>query len=77
MAVGTVLPMPLEENKMIFGYLDPGSGSLLLQAVIGGATGLAVAVKAMRAKYGFGRGKAAPTPDEDDAAEDPAQPVES
>jgi hypothetical protein len=62
---------------MIFGYLDPGSGSLLLQAVIGGATGLAVAYKAMRSKYGFGRSKGVDAPDEDEAVEDSTQPAES
>ncbi len=33
---------------MIFAYLDPGSGSLILQAVLGGVAGLGVAGKAMR-----------------------------
>ncbi len=33
---------------MIFGYLDAGSGSLILQAVIAGAAGIGVAFKAMR-----------------------------
>ena len=40
---------------MIFGYLDPGSGSLILQAVIGGLTGIGVAYKAYRARRGLGR----------------------
>ena len=65
---------------MIFGYLDPGSGSLLLQAVIGGATGLTVAVKALRHRYRFGRGKNAADQVEDelvDAGEDTALPAES
>lgn len=35
---------------MIFGYLDAGSGSLILQAILGGAAGLAVAFKAWRAR---------------------------
>lgn len=65
---------------MIFGYLDPGSGSLLLQAVIGGATGLAVAVKALRHRYRFGRAmKAADLNDGEagETAEDTALPAES
>lgn len=65
---------------MIFGYLDPGSGSLLLQAVIGGATGLTVAVKALRHRYRLGRGKIAADPVEDepvDAGEDTALSAES
>lgn len=36
---------------MILAYLDPGSGSLILQAVLGGAAGLGVAAKAMRSRY--------------------------
>lgn len=35
---------------MIFGYLDAGSGSLLLQAVLGGAAGILVAFKAWKAR---------------------------
>ena len=30
---------------MIFGYLDPGSGSVILQALVGGFAALAVTVK--------------------------------
>ncbi|HZD24240.1 MAG TPA: hypothetical protein VE569_12690 [Acidimicrobiia bacterium] len=33
---------------MIFGYLDAGSGSLLLQAILGGAAGILVAFKAWK-----------------------------
>jgi len=36
---------------MIFAYLDPGSGSLILQAVLGGVAGLGVAAKAMRHRW--------------------------
>lgn len=36
---------------MIFAYLDPGSGSLILQAVLGGVAGLGVAAKAMRSRW--------------------------
>lgn len=36
---------------MIFAYLDPGSGSLILQAVLGGAAGIGVAAKAMRRRW--------------------------
>lgn len=35
---------------MFFAYLDAGSGSLILQAILGGAAGIAVAWKAWRAK---------------------------
>jgi len=36
--------------KMIFGYLDAGSGSLILQAILGGAAGILVAFKAWKAR---------------------------
>jgi hypothetical protein len=35
---------------MLFGYLDAGSGSLLLQAILGGLAGIAVAAKAWKAR---------------------------
>lgn len=35
---------------MIFAYLDAGSGSLLLQALLGGLAGVAVAFKAWKAR---------------------------
>lgn len=35
---------------MIFGYLDAGSGSLILQAILGGAAGILVAFKAWKAR---------------------------
>jgi len=35
---------------VIFGYLDAGSGSLILQAILGGAAGIAVAFKAWKAR---------------------------
>ena len=35
---------------MIFGYLDAGSGSLILQAVLGGIAGVVVAAKAWKAR---------------------------
>ena len=34
----------------IFGYLDAGSGSLLLQALLGGLAGIAVAWRALKAR---------------------------
>jgi hypothetical protein len=64
---------------MIFGYLDPGSGSMILQVVIGGAAGAAVAAKALRQKYQLRRGKISP-PDAEEPAEsneDSPQPSES
>jgi hypothetical protein len=44
------LVAPSEGRHMIFGYLDAGSGSLILQAILGGAAGIAVAFKAWKAK---------------------------
>lgn len=35
---------------MLFGYLDAGSGSLILQAILGGAAGILVAFKAWKAR---------------------------
>ena len=35
---------------MLFGYLDAGSGSLLLQAILGGLAGIAVAARAWKAR---------------------------
>ena len=35
---------------MVLGYLDAGSGSLILQAVLGGLAGKAVAFKACKAR---------------------------
>lgn len=42
----------------IFAYLDPGTGSLIVQAIIGGAVAVAVVLKAYWHKIGklFGRG---------------------
>jgi hypothetical protein len=63
---------------MIFGYLDPGSGSMILQAVIGGLAGIGVAFKAYRARRAIN--KAGSTTEQDDAVteiEDTTQAVES
>jgi hypothetical protein len=58
---------------MIFGYLDAGSGSLILQAILGGAAGIAVAFKAWKAKL---RGKGSKTQTETQGEIDD-QPVTS
>ncbi|HEY5578776.1 MAG TPA: hypothetical protein VIL12_03685 [Acidimicrobiia bacterium] len=62
---------------MIFGYLDAGSGSLLLQALIGGLAGIGVAYKAMRMKMARRNLEAEPADDEVDTAEDTALSTES
>lgn len=35
----------------LFGYLDPGSSTLIIQAVLGGAAGAAVLFKTMGSKF--------------------------
>jgi hypothetical protein len=72
--------MLLEEQQMIFGYLDPGSGSMILQVVIGGAAGIAVAFRAFRQKYQLRRGKNAAVPGDGEVTEsieDTSLPSES
>jgi hypothetical protein len=54
---------------MLFGYLDAGSGSLLLQAVLGGVAGVVVAAKAWKARL---TGRKSATPDD----EPETQPVD-
>ena len=36
---------------MILGYLDPGTGSLIIQTVLGGAAGLAVLFRSTRKRF--------------------------
>lgn len=62
---------------MIFGYLDAGSGSLLLQALIGGLAGLGVAYKAMRMKFARGGVETDAIEGEAEAVEDTALTTES
>ena len=42
---------------MIFAYLDAGSGSLIIQAVLGGIAGIVVAGKAWKARMLGRKGK--------------------
>jgi hypothetical protein len=59
---------------MIFGYLDAGSGSLILQAILGGAAGILVAFKAWKARL---MGKQARSEIESEpASEDQTVPTE-
>lgn len=44
---------------MFFGYLDAGSGSLILQAVLGGIAGIVVAGRAWKARLLGKKGSAA------------------
>ena len=57
---------------MIFGYLDPGTGSLLLQAVVGGLAGIGVAYKAWRSKLSRRVDSAAAAEGATEASEEPA-----
>lgn len=60
---------------MLFGYLDAGSGSLILQAILGGAAGILVAFKAWKARL---MGKEAVSETRADAEfEEPVVPTES
>jgi hypothetical protein len=61
---------------MIFGYLDAGSGSLILQAVIAGAAGIGVAFKAMRMRLARS-GAATAEADGEEAVEDDALTADS
>ncbi len=55
---------------MIFGYLDPGTGSLILQAVLGGVAGILVAARAFKARL-LGR-KTAGEETSKESVDDPA-----
>lgn len=62
----------------VFAYLDPGTGTIIVQAVLGGAAGLAVLFKTMGSR--FTRKRKSETRDEDavDAvSEDPTVPTHS
>lgn len=59
---------------MLFGYLDAGSGSLILQAILGGAAGIAVAFKAWKARM---MGKQAVAETSESGNEEPTVSTES
>lgn len=58
---------------MLFGYLDAGSGSLILQAILGGAAGILVAFKAWKARLIGKRALA----DAETEVDEPAVPTET
>lgn len=60
---------------MLFAYLDAGSGSLILQAILGGAAGIAVAFKAWKARLA-GKNAMAEV-DAESEAEESAVPTDS
>jgi len=62
-----------DQKEMLFGYLDAGSGSLILQAILGGAAGILVAFKAWKARL-VGRKALA---DAESDVDDPAVPADS
>jgi hypothetical protein len=62
---------------MIFGYLDPGSGSMILQAVIGGLAGIGVAFKAYRARRAINKTGTGSEPGDVSEVEETTQPAES
>ncbi len=61
---------------MMFAYLDAGSGSLILQAVLGGIAGMVVAYKAWRARM-RGRKAAAQESENPSSADESALTSES
>ncbi|HLU53326.1 MAG TPA: hypothetical protein VK011_07030 [Acidimicrobiia bacterium] len=61
---------------MIFAYLDPGSGSLILQAVLGGVAGLGVAAKAMRSRWRSRKGEE-PAPEQSAEGTEPVPAEET
>ena len=60
-----------EELLIIFAYLDPGSGALILQALLGGLAGVAVAARAWKARL-RGRGAATEEPQAESSADESA-----
>lgn len=48
-------------DNMILGYLDPGTGSLIMQAILGGLAGAAIFFRAGRQRF-FGRNKTETVP---------------
>lgn len=61
---------------MILGYLDAGTGSLILQTVLGGAAGLAVFFKTSGRRL-FKRGSDTPEPTVETATASAEKPAES
>jgi hypothetical protein len=61
---------------MVLGYLDPGTGSLILQAVVGGLAGIGVAYKAWRSKLGRGSKSEPDLKGEDEAIDETSLPTE-
>ncbi|MFP3881290.1 MAG: hypothetical protein ACLFRT_00435 [Actinomycetota bacterium] len=62
---------------MLFAYLDAGSGSLILQAILGGAAGIAVAFKAWKARLVGKKAMAEADAETESAADESAVPTDS
>ena len=62
---------PEEELLIIFAYLDPGSGALILQALLGGMAGVAVAARAWKARL-RGRSAASKEPQAESSTDESA-----
>lgn len=61
---------------MTLGYLDPGSGSLIISAVVGGAAAAGVAVKQARSKVtGVFKRKSKSAPEAEAEAPAPVEPA--
>lgn len=58
-ALLVVLAIPLASEAQLSAYLDPGSGSMLVQLLLGGAAGVAVILelgwRRLRDRFGFER----------------------
>jgi len=65
-----------KETEVTIGYLDPGSGSLIASAVVGGAAAAGVAVRQARhrltSRFSRKRGEAEATSSEAESEADPA-----
>jgi len=62
---------------MFFAYLDAGSGSLILQAVLGGIAGVVVAFKAWKARMMGRKAAAAQDPETASSTDESALTTES
>ncbi|MBK5266882.1 MAG: hypothetical protein JJE47_05550 [Acidimicrobiia bacterium] len=62
---------------MILGYLDPGTGSLIIQTVLGGAAGLAVLFRSTRRRFADRKTPPGAATTEESASELAEQEIES
>ncbi len=62
---------PSARHLVIFAYLEPGSGSLIVQAILGGLAGVAVAFRAWRSRLRRGPRTDDPTTGSDEQTETP------